>query len=524
MSTLKKIFSLIIILALLVSVAGCGGKENTVDTSNTSNAGNNEVSTNSEGKNDKEQEKTADGEKDVKYVIPGNIPGTDEGFASAMEAINEKLKEDGMDFTFELVTIPWDAWDQKTTMMLASNEEFDLLHVMEDVKGFADLLGRGAITDLTEYIESYGSNIKRVIPDYMMEAAKVNGKIYTVPAFWADTVKGTQALTLRTDLLEKYSLETPKTAEDLINFMEVVTANWEGSEKPYMIILVNEPARFLHRTFDTYPFTVIEQLIYISQDGEVKPWYLTEEFKQEAAFYETCYKKGFIHPDVLTIPQETIDNNKRTGNYLFRDGTGLSSIKDAETYGYTEDLVWLAPEKKDFADMAFRNDNVVPVTSSNPEDAVKFLDWIYASQENYDLFMYGVEGVHWNAPAEGQYESLRSENDEVLYKFPNWMIANVNYERVDPNTHPTWVETHLTVNEDFEKSIALGFQFDTSNVSTEYSNCLAEVKSSLYPVKVGLVSYDEAIESLDKNFKAAGIDAVIEEFQRQLDEWLASKN
>jgi putative aldouronate transport system substrate-binding protein len=391
------------------------------------------------------------------------------------------------------------------------------------LKGFADLLGRGALTDITEYIESYGSNIKRVVPDYMMEAATVDGKVYAVPAFWADTTRGTQALTLRTDLLEKHGLETPKTAEDLINFMDVVTANWEGDEKPYMIILTQEPARFLHRTFETYPFTVVEQLIYISQEGEVKPWYLTDEFKQEAAFYETCYKKGYVHPDVLTIPQETIDNNKRAGNYLFRDGTGLSSLKDAENYGYTEDLVLLAPEKKDFADMAFRNDNVVPVTSSNPEDAVKFLDWIYASQENYDLFMYGVEGVHWTSPAEGQYESILSDKEEVLYKFANWMIGNVNYEKVDPNAHPTWVETHLTVNQDIEKSIALGFQFDATNVSTEYSNCLAEVKSSLYPVKLGLVNYDDSMKALEQNFKAAGIDAVIEEFQRQLDEWLASK-
>lgn len=501
----KKWNFLVLVLLLALAVTACAPEASTAP--NSSSTGN---------------EQTGDNVT-VRYVIPGSIPGTEAGVESAHEAINEKLLADGTGIQYELTTIPWDAWDQRTTLMLTTDESFDLLHVMEDQKGFVDLYGRDAIVDLTDYVAEYGSNITRMIPESVMDAAKIDDRLYTIPAYWLDPAKGTQAITIRTDWLEESGMGTPETSEELMSSMTWMQDNWTGEGSPGIVLLYTEPARFLYRTFDSYPFTVIEQLIYVSQEGEVLPWYETEEFKKEAEFFNECYQKGFISPDILTLPSGWRETEVDQGRFLMRDGTGLPSLKTEEEGNFKTGLIFLAPDKPDFTDMVFRNDNVVPVTSEHPEAAVKLLDWLYESQENYDLFINGVEGEHWNNLGEGVYEQILDENEQTLYGFSTWMIGNLNYAYVTSTTHPDYAATHFAPNPDAIQSVTVGFQFDSSSVSAEYSACLAEVKSSLYPIKVGIVEYNDGIEAMRSNFKAAGIDKLIDEYQRQFDEWQDGK-
>ncbi|NLG26148.1 MAG: ABC transporter substrate-binding protein [Clostridiales bacterium] len=459
----------------------------------------------------------------VRYVIPGTGPSTIEGEPQKVwDAVNAKMAADGVGVQFQLTTIPWDAWDQKTTLMLASGEPFDLLHVMEDLKGFTSYVGQEALTPLDDLIAQYGSSLQAAIPESVWKGAKVNGVTYCVPAFWVENTESCEAITMRTDWLAEYGLEAPKTAEDLLNTMAVYAEKWTGEGKPYIMQLYAEPARYLYRTFDTYPFTVFEQLICIRQDGTVEFWLETEEFKKEAEFARACFDAGYVNPDILSVPSDWRNDEMELGRYLYRDGTGLRSTQDMEKQGVQEDLILLAPEKKTFRDGAFRNDNVVPAASEHPEAAVKFLNWLYGSQENFDLFVYGIEGQHYTiVDAEnGTYQNIQNAEGSNLYLFDTWMIGSLNYMRVSSIEHPTKIRTHFTYDEAAENSVALGFQFDPSDVSVAYANCLAEVKASLYPMKVGIQTYEDGIDKARANFEAAGVASVVEAYQAQLTAWL----
>ena len=76
---------------------------------------------------------------------------------------------------------------------------------------------------------------------------------------------------------------------------------------------------------------------------------------------------------------------------------------------------------------------------------------------------------------------------------------------------------------DAENSIVLNFVFDPAKVAAEYANCLAEVEARVYPIKLGIISMEEGYEDALAKLKAAGIDKVVEEYQRQLDEYLAAQ-
>lgn len=135
------------------------------------------------------------GEKQkVRYVIPGSAPQDTD---LVVDAINEKLDEDGLDIELELKYIAWDVWDQKTNLMLTTDEEFELFHVMEDQKGVSAYVAMDAIQPIDEYMDQYGDALKENIPDWMWESAEVKGNVYSVPTYWVETADSASGITIR---------------------------------------------------------------------------------------------------------------------------------------------------------------------------------------------------------------------------------------------------------------------------------------------------------------------------------------
>lgn len=133
--------------------------------------------------------------------------------------------------------------------------------------------------------------------------------------------------------------------------------------------------------------------------------------------------------------------------------------------------------------------------------------------------VYGVEGLTWKDEGEGLYTKLIPD-----FEFnADWMIGNMEYERYEKGTYEKFIEIMGVEKPDAENSVVLNFVFDPTNVATEYANCLAEVEASVYPIKLGIISYEEGYEDALAKLKAAGIDKVVEEYQKQLNEYMAAQ-
>ena len=70
-------------------------------------------------------------------------------------------------------------------------------------------------------------------------------------------------------------------------------------------------------------------------------------------------------------------------------------------------------------------------------------------------------------------------------------------------------------------SNALGFNFDSTPVYDQYTAVAAVVAEYRDALRYGLVDVDEYLPKFQEELKAAGIDEVIAEEQRQYDEFLA---
>lgn len=450
----------------------------------------------------------------VTFVRPGNKPVD---YDAMIANVNNKLAEDGMKIALEITYVPSDVFQDKVAMMLSSGEPFDLLCVMEDQKAYSAYVSMEGLMPINQYLNEVGAELKKVIPEFLWESASIGGQIYTIPAYWTDLADQASCITLDKTNLAKYGVEVPQTMDDLMKLCDAYAANWDGEAKPYVIPMFKEPFTWLFRTFDSYPFSVVDELLYVNQNGEVSNWLTTDEFKACADFFNALYLKGYISPDILS-PTWSSWKQFISGNFMWVDGCqmwGSEAFFQEQIPGSELDSIYLAPDATSFRPAAFRNSTAVSATAEHPKEAVAFLNWVYSEQDNYDALIYGVEGVNWEAADNKQMVKISPEafNDD-------WMIGNLSFLRTEVGTFPTFTRIMHAPKEGATNSVVMNFTFDPANVATEYSNCLALVASDIYPIKLGIISYADGGENLLKQLEAAGIDKVVSEYQAQLNQYL----
>jgi putative aldouronate transport system substrate-binding protein len=88
------------------------------------------------------------------------------------------------------------------------------------------------------------------------------------------------------------------------------------------------------------------------------------------------------------------------------------------------------------------------------------------------------------------------------------------------DTTENYIDYYTYKSDNYVVSPIAGFIFDASNVQSELTNLQTELIASIYPIKVGMVSYDENIDNAIAKLKAAGLDTYLEEYRKQFAEYL----
>jgi putative aldouronate transport system substrate-binding protein len=176
--------------------------------------------------------------------------------------------------------------------------------------------------------------------------------------------------------------------------------------------------------------------------------------------------------------------------------------------------------------MPLLNTNGVPVTTKHPEAGLKFLDWMYSSQANQDLVLFGVKGRHWTPIGTDQRSHVRGADGNPLYAFDSWMSEYVKYHRFDVEDHSSELEKQDWLTNIYpDKTVVspmVGFNFVSEPVRVEFSNMMAEYTASILPIKVGVIPYASNYPAAIAKMKAAGSDKVIAEYRKQLAAYIAS--
>lgn len=304
MKLTKKIAVLVLALAMVATTfTACsgGGEESTASGSEGSSSTQSEASTGSTAEED-------DGTiHPVRIVQPGVLPAQyEEGIA----AVNEKLAADGVNIEVSVQRIPWDSYDQKLNLMLTTGEEFEILHVMQDVKNLSAIAGMDAVISLDQYLDKYPDLVSK-FTDLEWQGTLYSGEHYAVPASWRSFDNTMSYIEARTDVMDKlgYKEFPSDNVDELITMMKDMQDYIldETGVKAYNWFHQNQDtAHWLHRTYDTYPFYVENSLgiVLIRQDGTVDSFYESEEFKNDANTYYKMYQEGLVNPDILNLDSQ----------------------------------------------------------------------------------------------------------------------------------------------------------------------------------------------------------------------------
>ena len=458
--------------------------------------------------------------KTVLYVVPGDEP---KDLTGGLQAINDKLLADGVGIQLELKYIPWDAWDQKINIMLSTGEAFDLFQVMNDRVSLANYASRGALSDISAAVQEYGQSILERCPEIMMKSGQVDGIQYAIPAYWVESALDPE-ISIRKDILDANGLDVPANFNELTEAFMAVMKNWDGAQKPYIPMIGANTSRFglASMTYDEWPYVIYDKVFLVLQDGTVSNYFASDIFKKDCENARLWYESGLISPDVLTTTSDQLNNQLNSGNWFVHAGTvgDVTQIQNNYPDVTTEDFINLnlAPDKTRIRPYGTRNMNAVPAASENPEGAVKFLNWVYASQENYDLMVYGREGIDYELVGDHSISVLA---DPVTgapgYNFADWMIGNVAFLRTSITAPKATVDALYTLNDSAVEGYAAKFTFNASEVQTQYTDVQTQIAAVIAPIACGVVDYESNIDNALSLLKAAGVDELIAAFQAQLE-------
>lgn len=165
---------------------------------------------------------------------------------------------------------------------------------------------------------------------------------------------------------------------------------------------------------------------------------------------------------------------------------------------------------------------VINKHSKNVERVLKFLEWIQSSQENYDLFMYGIKDVNYELV--GNKVSFPANKT----KFYGWdgsqAFLNINYLREDVSGIPDYKEKYVKIfDENSRYAPSNGFRMNTGSIEK-----ILELRKKKFDDFQDKIHYDDIdvdkdIDNFINDQKAIGTEDAVIRIQKQLDEWRKKK-
>lgn len=494
----KKAMALLLVSVMAGSMlAGCG-------------------SDNASSSNDGSSKSAASSNQDsytVKILAPGDASTDD--CAKISEAAS-KITEEKFNTKVELTRVGFGSYDQQVNLTLASSEKLDLMY--EYCGNVTSAISSGQIVPITDYLDSYGSDMKSQISDSDWKCVTFNGDIYGVPA---NKEKATGwGFAMNKEMADATGIDysSIKTEEELEPLLEKVK---EMYPDVYPIVSNNGSMSLMTDQDDLGGD--IGSLESASGDNTtVINYYGTDEYMNEMKLRYDWAQKGLIMPDASTSTENAnslIGAGKGFGRFT-NTKPGIEKEMEKEVGKEVVVLEMVKPYTT-----TTRVDIVwyVPHNSEKPERAVQVLNEIYTNPDLANLFINGLEGKHYefvdkekgivNYP-----EGVNASNTgytSLPWAWPNETISYI-WEGLDSDI---WDQIQ-EFNKDATVSPAKGFAWDNTEVQNEVTACANVVAKYGPALECGSLDPETTIPKFLDELKAAGADTIIAEKQKQLDAWL----
>lgn len=437
--------------------------------------------------------------------------------ALVYEEINKILKKK-INATVDFKPTGWGEYEDKMKVMMASSEEFDMSFTSNWFNNFQLAASKGNFVPLDELLEEYAPKLLASMSDNIWKAARINGKIYAIPNQQI-FARGSNML-MPKYFADKYNLDYNAfqregfKLEDLEPYLE----SFKNGEPDNYPIKIDWSDLAGYYGIELLGGDGVPGAIYLDDTSlKVFNQFESDQFTQHLTLINSWATKGYFKSKELLSKKDQLDQAKVIGVWF--GGTWKPGGEAEASLGWGAEMV-----ERPISNSILNNSGILATltsisrTSKNPERAMMLLELMNNDEELFNLLTWGIEGKHYTK--DGKY--IKKMDGSKYVGVPAWLLATTfRSYLLDGQPEDVWEETKK-VNEDAQPSPALGFTFDPTPVKTEVANCNAVVKEYVEGLTYNILSMDEDYPVFIAKLKTAGADKVIEEMQRQIDEFKAA--
>lgn len=455
----------------------------------------------------------------------------DEGGKYAQEHLDElnKILTEKINAEIDPVMISWGDYSKKLPMLWENGDPYDLTYT-SNWTGYFKAADKGAFKEITDLFPEYApKTYEEYVEKDLLETTKVNGKLYMVPSDYLNFT--TFIYNYREDLRKKYNCPEIVDMESFQKYLEVIREN-EPDMIPYSNngIDAKRYQMFLNENDWSRPLEDGNGIFVYDLNDPTKIFNVVETPEYEAFIEESreYYEKGYWSSDILTETNDLMEifvagksatflGNLNSCEVIYNDC--VTKHPDWEIGLFSSDLASGYVEAA-----ANTNDGIAIGTySRNPERAMMFIELCHQDEEVYNILINGIEGVTYEKDDETRTKwSLEgSQGEDIILKNLGMGLEDSKYELSSRDESPL-------VNEmikKYEKAALVpelsAFTMDQSQIYPkiiEVGKVCAEYKA---PLEKGTSDPKTELEEFRRSLKEAGTDAVVDEANRQIAEYLA---
>lgn len=438
-----------------------------------------------------------------------------------LEKVNEYLKPK-INAKLKIVHMNGDDYDKKINIMATSGEPFDILFTCFWAAPFIQSVANNQLAPLDDLLKDYAPELmKEEIPE-LWKAATVGGKIYAIPDNGA--IAGQQTFTFNKALASKYSLDY----NSIHSFNDLYTAFQKiHAVAPKQVCMTLNSFFYPADRFDCIRDYMTPGAVIIGDSScKVINQFEDPKFLECLHIYREMYKNGMI-------PYVPKDQASTISTRLYRSGQAITEVNDYNGMGplaldpmYTRNYgfptISIPADQKPIKTTRSATGNMLAIsaTSKHPERAMMFLNLLSTDKYLNNLITYGIEGIHYTKIGENKIKLTARHKD---YDISAPFTGNMFLKYLQENDPDNLIESIKKYNESAITSPIYGFCFNPDSVKTEIAalkNISDEFNDQLFN---GSMDVEPTLKKYLAKLNAAGMQKVLVEMQKQVDEWKKSQ-